>query len=189
MTNACMPEENTFYYSWYGWSYSTTTTATSVSVLKSTVDGASYATAVQTYFPYSDCYYADYNSKEISDTVPLDTCQYYYDGWSTYSYKYSLSNDMPVSTTGDYMNEYQGLRACNYKDQNGIKSYAFVPTYDCMEDDNGGSFYVYCSWGSPYIVYYTDSACNYNYYSYSYQLDAYSCYDSDNRYNYYCQSA
>ncbi len=189
LTNACLEDRTSHSYtnSW-GYSYDYDTYATSVSAIKTTVNGVSYGTAVQTYFNYADCYSPDSSSTEVSDSYALDTCYSYfnYDDWMYYSHKVSFSNDMPSQTSGVFFKEYQGLRACRAQDQNGIKSYNFFASGHCYINDEGNqSFMYYCSSdGTPRMGFYSDLSCNT--YNYSFNLDDWNCYGSDDKYDYHC---
>ena len=186
LANACLEETKSHSYtnSW-GYTYSYNTYATTVSAMKSTVDGVSYGTAVQTYFSYSDCYYPDNDVTEVSDSYALDTCYSYFDysTWSYYSYMVTFSNEMPTGS-GVTATEYQGLRACNANDQNGIKSFNVFGSNKCYSDDNGGSVMYSCSGTTPYVFYYSDSTC-FTYSGYT-DLSYSNCYDSDDKYRFSC---
>jgi len=186
LANACLEdtESHPYTYSW-GYTYYYNTYATTVSAMKSTVDGVSYGTAVQTYFSYSDCYYPDSASTEVSDSYALDTCYSFFDysTWSYTSYMVSFSNEIPDGS-GVTAIEYQGLRACNANDHNGIKSFTVFGSNKCYSDDNGGSVMYSCFGSSPYAYHYSDSSCgSYSYYS---DLTYSNCYDSDYKYQFLC---
>ncbi len=155
--------------------------STTLSALKVISSGTSYGSLIQTYFSDSLCTSIMDSYTEISETVMLDYCYTSTDeDGTTMSAMYKASNSIP--TGGFLITEFQGKRACNADDFNGIKSYTYVQDGTCFSNEDGTSFDMACEAGTPYFNYYSSSDCsgNYNYY---YAVGEYNCEGSKYRYS------
>jgi hypothetical protein len=146
--------------------------STTLSALKVTSGGVEYGTAIQSFYSDSYCTVMLSENTEISGPFMLDYCY----SATTYSVKISASNSLPSGADGIVVTTYQGKRACNAVDFNGIQTSEFTADGTCSSNGDGTSYSLTCSGGSPYYITYTDSACSSM--NLSYKLDDYACYGS-----------
>jgi hypothetical protein len=176
IANSCLPEED---------DDNTSIQATTLSALKVTSGGVEYGTMIQSYYVDNYCTQMLSNTTDITGSLMLDHCYSATLDSTAFSYKIMASNSLPSEADGFLFTEYQGRRACNTEDFNGIKTYTFIADGACFTNEDDSSYAFVCSGGSPYVNYYSDSSCSSSLTA-SYKADDYNC--DSSRFRYACIS-